>query len=416
MRKQVLSFLLILISFMAYGQRIRCAVDINFEQNHGYYEKLNEEVQAIISAKSLRRSAQNGVIRIPVVVHVIHNNTAGIIGGLNNTNISDDRIYSQIQVLNEDFRRKQGTAGYNDNPVGADMEIEFFLANIDPDGRPSTGINRVYSSRRSFSVYTDLSLLSSLSYWDSNKYLNIWVANLSGGILGYSSMPAINFPGLDTDDDDEFTDGVFISYEVMGKNPDEDIYSEGRTTTHEIGHWLGLLHTWGDTRCGTDYCEDTPTIEFPNLTDSCGTVFSNCRGISTRNMIENFLDYSPDKCMNIFTSDQKNRTRAILELSPRRMKLIQNAVLFEPISEPVLVKVLGNPVEGNQLDFFVFVNHPKNFEISLVDNLGRLIYYKKYENSMSRAIQIPKNQLGKGLMNLRVKTDEEVVYNRIGVM
>jgi hypothetical protein len=417
MKELTLSLIILLTGFSAFAQRVRCATDSKVVENAVLHERINQKIEEL-KLRNLRTSQTYEVLRIPIVVHIIHNNSSGIIGGSENSNISDEQVFSQIEVLNEDFRRRAGTAGFNNNPVGADMEIEFFLANIDPEGRSTTGINRVYSSRRSFSVFgNDLRALSNLSYWDSSKYLNIWVTTLSSNLLGYAEMPIADFDGLETVDIDERIDGVFVGHTVFGRGTGtvtDDLYTEGRTVTHEIGHWLGLIHIWGDTRCGTDFCDDTPTAEAANLTDFCNPIFSTCsRGASTRNMIENFMDYSPDQCMNIFTQDQKARVRAILEISTRRKKLLENLPIFNPISEPIIVRILGNPVENDYLNIQVLVNEARSFEVRIVDNLGRVLIQDSYANSLSRSIQIPKVRLGKGMLNLSVSSDNETLTHRI---
>lgn len=417
MKKLTLSLIIFFIGFSAFGQRVRCATDSKVVENAALHERINQKIEEL-KLRNLRTSETYEVLRIPIVVHIIHNNSSGIIGGPQNPNVSDEQVFSQIEVLNEDFRRKEGTAGFNSNSVGADMEIEFFLANIDPDGRPTTGINRVYSSRRSFSVFrNDLSAMSNLSYWDSSKYLNIWVTTLSSNLLGYAEMPIADFDGLETEDTIERIDGVFVDHTVFGRGTGtvtDDLYTEGRTVTHEIGHWLGLIHIWGDIPCGTDFCNDTPTAEGANLTDFCNPIFSTCsRGASTRNMIENFMDYSPDQCMNIFTQDQKSRVRAILEISTRRKKLLENSAIFKPVSDPIIVRVLGNPVENDYLNIQVLVNEARSFEVKVIDNLGRVLIQDSYNSSLSRSIQIPKIRLGKGVLNLSVSSGNETLAHRI---
>lgn len=416
MRNLILSCFLFVFVITSQAQTIRCGADINIAKNQNLLEKINLKIQEL-NASSARKSAVNKIIRIPIVVHVIHNTASGFIGGLNNSNISDDQIFSQIEVLNEDYRRLSGTMGYNNNAVGADMEIEFFLANINPQGKPTNGINRVYSSRRSFSIFNDLENLSSLSYWDSNKYLNVWVTTISGNYLGYAEFPIGNYDGLELVDINEKIDGVFVDHRAFGRQTgtaNVGVYTFGRTLTHEIGHWLGLIHTWGDRQCGTDFCDDTPTIEGANDELVCTPVFSNCRGAgNVRNMIENYMDYSPDSCMNIFTQNQKSRVRAILEISKRRQNLISNLDIFEPISEDLIVRVLGNPVSREYLEILVLVNEAKDFKVEVIDNFGRVLFSEDNIQSLSRSVQIPKSKFGSGIKYLMVSSGSSSFKQRI---
>lgn len=411
MKRLILSLFSLFFAGNIRAQITRCAADSKPAHNADLQELIHRKIEEFKSEK-FRRSAVPDLIRIPVVVHIIHNNASGSISG---SNISDEQVRSQIEVLNEDYRRMPGTPGYNVNPVGADMQIEFFLANIDPEGHPTTGINRVYSSRRSFSVLSETKTISDLSYWDSNKYLNIWVVTIGGSYLGYAEFPIGDFDGLETTDIDERIDGVFIDYRAFGRKTGsaESPYAYGRTTTHEVGHWLGLIHTWGDTRCGTDYCDDTPPAEGSNNTVVCMPVFSTCRGVTTRNMIENYMDYTVDSCMNIFTQDQKNRVRAILEISKRRQNLLANVDLFEPVSESLVMKVLGNPVEGSSLDCKVLVNSAQDYKIEVFDDLGRILFSEEYRNSLSRVVHIPKSRIGSGMRHLRLTAKSGRINHRI---
>lgn len=411
MKKQILSLFFLVLWGKAEAQAVRCAADSKAVENAAIHEFISRKVEEMRSEK-LRKSALEEVIRIPVVVHVIHNNASGTRSG---SNISDEQVFSQIEVLNEDYRRMPGTPGYNTNPVGADMQIEFFLANIDPDGHPTSGINRVYSSRRSFNILSETRAISDLSYWDSNKYLNIWVTTLTGSYLGYAEFPIGNYDGLESTDIDERVDGVFIDYRAFGRKTGtvEAPYSFGRTTTHEVGHWLGLIHTWGDTRCGTDYCDDTPPAESSNNTLVCSPLYSNCRGVTTRNMIENYMDYTVDSCMSIFTQDQKARVRAILEISKRRQNLLAGVDIFEPVNDQLVLKIMGNPVEGSGLDCKVLVSEARDYKIEVFDDLGRVLFSEEYTNSLSRVIHIPKSRVGSGMRHLRLSSKDTQIDRRI---
>jgi hypothetical protein len=276
-----------------------------------------------------RKLTPTEIITIPVVVHVIHNNPTGIIGG---TNISDEQILSQIKVLNEDYRKKIFTRGYNTNIAGADTKIEFCLAATDPNCNPTNGITRHYSVKNSFDMNNDNILIKSFGYWPSDQYLNIWVCNIANDVIGYAQFPNYStLPGLNQYESGPITDGVVIRSSCFGSETgtaNKGAFKYGRTTTHEIGHWLGLKHIWGDyendSSCDSDYCDDTPPQSSPSPSSDffCQDKFSLCNGIQYKNMTENYMDYSADICMNIFTNDQNTRMQTVLSVSPMRKKLL----------------------------------------------------------------------------------------------
>lgn len=290
-----------------------------YKQQEDYKKNLEHLIE---ERKASRLSGINDTYTIPVVVHVIYNNSV--------SNISDAQILSQIDVLNEDFRKKAGTAGHNTDPVGADVNIEFCLASSDPTGLFTSGIVRVFNSNNNWHPVFNESEIKSLSYWPSDKYLNIWVCQLGNGFLGAAQYPtgaAVTGPGGGGAE----IDGVIIDYRAFGRigtagNAPHSLYSLGRTTTHEVGHWLGLVHIWGGgSGCGTDYVSDTPLDAGPNEDSDC-TDFSDCDGntIFTQDMTANYLDYSPDACMNLFTEGQKLRMRTVMETAPRRVALFSS--------------------------------------------------------------------------------------------
>ncbi len=419
MIKKTLKFVLFLVfPLITHGQVIRkCAVGEKTSESQKLRENsFNQKVTEYIVKNGRQRVNESEILKIPVVIHIIHNNAAGTIGGAKNSNISDDQVFSQIKVLNEDYRKKIGTLGYNTSPIGADMGLEFVLANTDPENKSSTGINRVYSPKKKFDVFNDNTLLSSLSYWDSNKYLNIWVTNLANDYIGYGEFPGAAIDGLELADVDEKIDGIIIDNTVFGKKvgtATNGIYTSGRTLTHEIGHWLGLIHIWGDEFCGNDYVSDTPTTEKANLSIDCKSTFSNCSGIKTLNMIENFLDYTPDTCMNIFTNGQKTRVRAVLELSKRRKRLIENAKFNLKSTENLEVALIENPNNSNFIQFQVLLNGYKNFSFILYDNLGRILKESSYLDSPSRQIQLVKTGFPRGVVILKVFTDSESITKKV---
>ena len=272
--------------------------DLQLRQNPGMARKTQEiEAHTRSFAKKSRRSIDGEIITIPVVVHVVYSN--------NQENISDAQVLSQIEVMNEDFRRTNS----DKDDVWAqaiDTEIEFCLATIDPNGNTTNGITRTSSTRTSWGT-GDLikkSASGGVDAWDTAQYLNMWVGNIGGGILGYAQ-----FPGGSPE-----TDGVVMGPQYFGsKEKGSGFYLSapfdlGRTTTHEVGHFLNLRHIWGDGGCGVDdFVGDTPRAGGANY--GCATGNQSCGSID---MVQNYMDYSDDSCMNLYTSGQKERMRSIL--------------------------------------------------------------------------------------------------------
>ena len=159
-----------------------------------------------------------------------------------------------------------------------------------------------------------------MSYWPAEDYLNIWVAPLTGSLLGFAQFPQSDTePGLEDASAYRLTDGVVIDSEYFGSNSSVNPISKGRTATHEVGHFLGLRHIWGDGGCDTDdFCEDTPQVDGANYNCPSGEVVS----CGNKDMFQNYMDYTNDVCMNLFTRNQSERMIAVLENSPRRKRLL----------------------------------------------------------------------------------------------
>lgn len=241
-------------------------------------------------------------VTIPVVVHVVYGNDT--------QNISDAQIQTQIDVLNWDYRAANADKA-NVPPVwasmSADAQIQFALAAADADGNPSNGITRTEAGADSFA--TDDKVKSAATGgadpWPSDRFLNIWVCNLGGGLLGYAQ-----FPGGPAS-----TDGVVILYSAFGTiGTATTPYNLGRTTTHEVGHWLNLIHIWGDRLdCnGTDLVDDTPPQQAPNYGKPVFPHIS-CSNGPNGDMFMDFMDYVDDDTMVIFTPGQVARMSAALD-------------------------------------------------------------------------------------------------------
>ncbi len=249
---------------------------------------------------SFRRTC--GLTSIPVVVHVVYNNDT--------ENISDDQVISQIEALNRDYRgNNSDIANVPDvwKSLAQDALIEFALATTDPGGNPTGGITRTQTDQISFGQ--DDSVKSAArggtDPWPSDKYLNIWVCTISGGLLGYAQ-----FPGMPPD-----TDGVVILNTAFGTTGSATApFNMGRTTVHEVGHWLDLKHIWGDTNScgGTDFVDDTPNAQLPNFGKPTFPHVT-CSNGPDGDMFVNYMDYVDDDTMIMFTSGQISRMHATLE-------------------------------------------------------------------------------------------------------
>lgn len=265
----------------------------------------------------------DGILRIPVVVHVVNYSPEPF-------EISDEKIKSQFLVLNEDFRKKNAdTLNIPEEFVhlAADLQLEFYLATIDPNGEPTTGITRNSSEVTGWQGQEALAREDAKLYstsqggqdaWPGDQYLNIWIADLSNrrgdlGLAGYANPPKA----------EPWRNGVVLDPRVFGTiSPLKAPHTLGRTATHEIGHWLGLLHIFGQkNNCEIgDKVDDTPPAYSsydgkPNHpTNSCGS----------NDMFMNFMDYVDDEAMHLFTKGQKERVYYVFKENLARRKLYMN--------------------------------------------------------------------------------------------
>jgi hypothetical protein len=260
---------------------------------------------------TVRDTVPNEVINIPIVVHVVFN-TSG-------QNISDAQILSQIKVLNEDYRLRNATAANIPaafKSFAADTRLNFCLAKVDPTGHETNGIIRKYTTTPYF---TDESMKYSSqggdNAWDCKKYLNIWVCYIFGRSLGFSSLP-----GGPAD-----KDGVVINYDVFGNVGSlRSEFNMGRTATHEIGHWLGLKHLWGDEDCGSDDVDDTPRQRFSNYYCPSFPHATTCSPNADGDMFMDFMDFTDDACMSMFTQGQKMKMRSLFAKNGSRNSFLNS--------------------------------------------------------------------------------------------
>jgi Pregnancy-associated plasma protein-A/Secretion system C-terminal sorting domain len=345
MKSVVLIFLLAASHFLAIAQ-VEC-------RSNAYKDdqllKSPELASRIIAIESFtknwilqKKTAVNGinspiqditVITIPVVVHIVYN-TSG-------QNISDAQVVSQLEVLNRDYRRLNADTLMTPDmfrPFATDCGFQFVLAKVDPAGHPSNGIVRKHTNITAFSIddHIKLSNAGGDDAWDANSYLNIWVGNLSTGILGYSSVPGCN----------KERDGVAIQYTAFGTtgaliSP----FNKGRTATHEIGHWLNLIHTWGDADCGDDLVDDTPPQKAPNR--GCPSVIKvTCGSGPYGDMYMNYMDFTNDACLNMFSAGQRERMRSLFAPGGVRNSLLASTATTA-VAGSVPVELMVSADDGN---------------------------------------------------------------------
>lgn len=347
---------------------VRCT---SVEHNHDLQQKglapsdadfeswLAPKIEEFKSRRLANPNARAGVISIPVVVHIIHNGDAYGTG----ENIRDEQVLSQIQVMNEDFRRMAGSPGFG---PGVDVEIEFCLAQTDPNGNFTTGINRVNLNVASFDRAGVEGNLKPNTIWDPTQYLNMWTCRFSGdlnGVLGYAQFPSNSgLTGLAANGGAATTDGVIMAYNAFGSSAIYPAgsylapYDRGRTTTHEVGHWLGLRHIWGDGGCTVDdFCADTPVAGAANFGCPAGT--DSCPTSPGIDQIENYMDYTDDTCMDRFSQNQKDRMLTVMSVATRRATLASSTKCMPPAPFIQFGNTTGSIQESTNCNY-VDVSYP----------------------------------------------------------
>lgn len=370
------------------------------------------------------------IVSIPVVFHVIHNTT------LPEQNGPDSVLLSQLEVLNEDYRRLNSdtinTRAIFDS-IAADVEVGFCLASIDPAGNPFSGIHRVETSETGFDIFGNMDAMKSTSSggtdaWPADEYLNIWTCNMTifgipGSLLGFAQ-----FPG-----DDPATDGVVIQYNYLGRtnDPVQSDSSIGRTATHEVGHWLGLRHIWADdgtifggaTCDSSDFVDDTPNQEGESNFDcnhninSCSNESAYWGTVNPPDMVENYMDYSSDSCMNLFTYGQK--TRMLSFLNTDRLAILSSdkcGLLSVDNNSKSTLGIQVFPIPAKDILSVKFTKLIQGSTLSIINSLGQTILKMELVIDGNNITELDISRLKNGIYQLLVSNDIGIASKKLLVL
>ncbi len=368
------------------------------------FEKDMPQASLNIYDTSIFQKEEAMEITIPVVVHVVYNpaNRA--------QNISDAQIMSQIDALNRDYHHANPDSLPRVHPfynrIG-NPDINFCLATVDDNLNPTTGITRDSTTQVEFSLglgtaeNVKFKRYNGIDGWDQMKYLNFWVCNLASPVLGYARFPWS--AGADPS-----SDGIVVGYQSFGGIGTASGRPNARTCTHEVGHWLGLYHVWGDDTCGDDRIADTPPAIEKNF--GCPTYpwrpNNRCGSDSLGEMYMDYMDYVDDNCMNSFSKGQvaimhrtMDRERAEMVRSNRcdfnaGIRNFQN-------NSKLLYKIVSNATNGvYQVNLSPDLYH-QQISISVVDMLGEVVYERHINTSDPIFIDISDQHAGMYFVHIK---------------
>jgi hypothetical protein len=288
----------------------RCASDDRYQQlyqtNAEFREARKRLKSLTVAFESVRSGERTAPLRIPTVVHVVHHTPE--------QDVSMEQIQSQIDALNADYQQTNadlaGVPAPYQSRIG-NPRLVFELAVRDPNGQRTSGVTRTQTAETLFfydgpkGEAVKSTERGGHDGWPRDRYLNLWVAPLGDDLLGYAS-----FPG-----EDEALDGVVVTTSAFGTmGTARPPFDKGRTATHEVGHWLNLFHIWGDDRSactGSDQVRDTPNQASANT--RCPTFpRRTCGNRTNGDLFMNYMDYTDDACMFMFTKGQVVRMEATM--------------------------------------------------------------------------------------------------------
>jgi hypothetical protein len=363
----------------------------------------NDYLEQLAFSHAVNRQS-NSVFTIPVVVHVVWRTSA--------QNISDAQIQSQIDVLNEDFALLNADttnipAAFR--PVAAATNFRFCLAQVDTNGNPTTGIERRQTTVTSFSTNDNVKRYANggLNPWDQTRYLNIWVCNMGGGILGYGEFPTAS-PSA--------TYGLVVTYNAFGRGAGYSLlssYNKGRTATHEISHCFRLSHIWGDDNgacSGSDFCSDTPNQAGENYGCPTYPLLDACQTSGNGVQFMNYMDYGDDICLIMFTNQQSLRMgNAMSTFYPALLAstACESPTGFSELDKNFSFSVYPNPSEGIfNLDMFLTPSIVGDLQLTVTDQLGRVVEKQLLSRPAGQVIQLDMRNHEDGVYFLNLSNEE----------
>ena len=359
--------------------------------------------QWIAANESTLNKGISEVVTIPIVFHVLYNTTA--------ENLSDAQVQSQLDAMNADFMGTNADAATNVpsafKGVAGNPQIQFCLAKRTPTGEPTTGIIHKSTTKASFSDTGDPAKYSTKGgddAWDPTKYFNFWICDLGSSLIGYAEFPT----GTASK-----TFGVVSNYKYTGTIGAAKPFDKGRIGAHEGGHCFDLYHIWGDANCGNDEVSDTPTQKAE--TSGCPTFPRvTCSNGPNGDMFMNFMDYTDDVCLGMFTKGQTSRMLAVINSAP--YNALKTSKGCEP---PVNTGVLGgssvqdliiypNPSQGIVNVSFTSLEKCQHV-LEILNVLGQTVFTSEVKDvNGNYAETINLQQFDKGIYTicLRNKTGE----------
>lgn len=415
MKKTLLTLTTFIIAALSVNaQYNRCGTDAHIQamdaQDPQYLinrQDIENFTQQLIANDPNHRAAS--IVVVPVVFHVLYQNTT--------ENIATAKIMEQLDVLNDDYGRMNADTTNTPTifkPLAANTGIQFCLAQRDPNGASTTGIVRVSTTIGCFGG-GGASPESVSPIWNRNKYLNVYICDMCQGLLGWATLPGGSAA----------TDAVHVLYSSVGgpNNPGTaNPYHLGRTATHEVGHWFNLQHTFSGNCAGTtantcatqgDFCCDTPPTNGSNF--GCPTNQNSCTETTpfpppyTSNVVDqvqNYMDYTDDPCMNLFTLNQSTRMNAAITGARNSLLTSDGCVPvgIEEIIDVASFYLAPNPSTGI-VNMQLFAFKPSKIHLQVYNMVGELVAEQKMEASGWLQKQMDFSDLSNGVYQMILKSE-----------